>query len=56
MGMLAWGSQEIGPGIGGGGASVVVNLLSYIFYLGFYFLRDMEPFEDLKWDAGMRRE
>lgn len=39
-----------------GMVSVVVSLLSYTFYLRFYFLRDMEPFEDLKWDAGMREE
>lgn len=39
-----------------GGASVVVSLLSYTFYLGFYFLRDMKPFKDLEWDAGMRRD
>lgn len=35
-----------------GMVSVVVSLLSYTFYLRFYFLRDMEPFEDLKWMQG----
>lgn len=45
-------------GVGGVGTGVVVRgpTKLYFFNLGFYFIRAVEPFKALKWDAGMRRE
>ena len=46
--------------VGGVRTGVVVRgsskLYFFFFFIGLYFMREMEPFRDLKWDAGVRRK
>ena len=48
--------------VGGVRTGVVVRRSTKLYfffffkYIGLYFMRDMEPFRDLKWDAGVRRK
>lgn len=45
--------------VGGVRTGMVVRGSTKLYFLkilGLYFMRDMEPFRDLKWDAGVRRE